>query len=168
MLALCSEVEKKLLSNCIGKKLTRIVSYKYSNMPVYSQFSLQFSEWAITMDLRTVDLAPKFEVFVIQLSNNPHLEWPFGRDELTLDDFQIEEMEFIRRTESIGNNESGPVYEASVDAGLVLQSSIGTRIEFEADAFPLTFRFRFVADGSGEEERMERHFVPIIRSSSEA
>ena len=123
----------------------------------------QFADWSVALNLRAVDIASKFEVFVVRVSRLQPVDDVFGRDELILSDFRIAEIDLIRRGEWIEGTETEPKVEASVDAGLVLRGSNGVEIEFCADAFPLAFQLRFVAGGSGRNERINQHFVPIAR-----
>ena len=164
MLFSCSDAEKNLLSSCIGKKLNGIIGYKHPGIPAYRQILLQFADWAAILELRAISIAPKFEVFVIQVNQSQPVGGQFGRDELILSDFMIVEIDVMRRVEWIEGEESGSRVEVSVDAGLVLKGSNGIEIEFEADAFPLTFQLRFIAGGSGGGERTSKRFIPIARS----
>ena len=132
-------------------------------MSAYSLILLQFdNDWRVILELKSVDIVDKFEVFVVQASERTLTEVSyFGQDEFVLNDFRFKEIDLIRRLEWLEGDAGSPRYEADVDAGLIIRSSNGTEITLEADAFPLTFRFRFSAVGSGRFEESTQQLVAM-------
>ena len=161
MLISCTNDDRKLLASCVGKKIKIVTAYKHPNVSAYSLILLQFeNDRKVILELKSVDIVFKFEVFIVKASERTPIEASyFGQDKFVLNDFLVKEIDVIRRVEWLEGDSGSPRHEA--DAGLIIRSSNGTEIALEADAFPLTFQFRFSAVGSGGFEKSTKRLIAL-------
>lgn len=163
MLISCKADDQKLLANCLGKRLEGLIAYKQPSIATYDLILLQFDNgWNLTLQLEAIDIAPKFEVFLIQVSQSKPYDALFGYDKFTLGDFQVKEIDIVRRLEWIEGEAFEPTHETDVDAGLFIRSSNGTELKIEADPFPLAFQLEFIAIGSGKLEKSQHQLIPVV------